>query len=206
MSDFLPQTMPGKIGLGLGLLIITIIIIIIFLARLFVEMDKFEKEDIKSDTTLHKSIKDYHDQNDKTIKNIQEEHEKGGTFIGKALETHANYFKTLFGFKNGRLSNDGYLSEWSACSAPCGGGVQIRTYYPATNNGVEDKDKNILVQYCNAQACPPPPTPAPAPTPTPAPAPTPTPAPTPASAPSPTPSTSSFSNYNDWITSKLFHR
>lgn len=196
MSDFLPQTMPGKIGLGL--LIVILIVIIVFLARSIVEMDKFKQEDEKGDITFYKSIKDYHDQNDKTIKNIQEEHKKGGTFIGEALNIHANYFKTLFGFKNGRLSNDGYLSEWSACSAPCGGGVQIRTYYPATNNGVEDKDKNILVQYCNAQACPPPPlTPTLAPIPAPAPTPT---------APTPAPTTSTFSNYNDWLTNKLHRR
>ena len=47
----------------------------------------------------------------------------------------------------------GVLSPWSVCDVQCGGGVQIRSYTPPVNGGLDDPNMNNLVQPCNTQPC-----------------------------------------------------
>eukprot|EP01052_Picozoa_sp_SAG31_P015833 SAG31_NODE_1028_length_10273_cov_22.700413_4_plen_1559_part_00 len=52
---------------------------------------------------------------------------------------------------------EGSWSPWEACTEPCGGGTQLRTYSvdnPASNGGTECPSETTQTQSCNTQDCP----------------------------------------------------
>jgi hypothetical protein len=72
------------------------------------------------------------------------------------------YVKTLTGWKP-IWTYIWKMDVWSACSAPCGGGTQIRTVTCVRNDNVTKQDifcshlgnKPIVMQVCNTQSCAP---------------------------------------------------